>query len=93
MVPKSPPAWVITVAVVARAVVATASRAVAVSVAAAVFAMSKLRISGTNVCDHSCAWRPRIDGRGAGASSGDAARMARVPQARKPLSLVETRAE
>ena len=54
---------------------------------------TKLSYPGTNVCDRSCTLRARTHGRGAGAFSGNAARMAKVPQARKPLSLVETRAE
>ena len=41
------------------------------------------------VFDNSVTLRARIHGRGAGASSGNAARMARIPQVRKPLGLVK----
>ena len=46
-----------------------------------------------NVCDRSVTLRARIHGRGAGASSGNAARRAEMPQVRKPFGLVKQRAE
>ena len=45
----------------------------------------------TNVFDHSFTLRARIHRRGVGAFSGKAARRARIPLARKPLSLEKSR--
>ena len=47
----------------------------------------------TNVFDHSFTLRARIHRRGVGAFPGEAARRARVPLARKPLSLGKKQAE